>query len=432
MAGQGHGKSEPGMARRNMMRLAGVAAASIPVALHAAPASAEMTIQSAELQAAIDATPTGGVLQLDSGTTYAVTSTLVVNRAMTIMAAGRATLTMASGTGPIFTITGSRVRLSGLDLNCSGSGIAVSPASRVYTMMFDRLVITGPGSGVAGRTGLNLDSVSSSSITDVTVSGFETGFRTGSAIYGGCVYNTFNNVTASSCGVGFKIQSTGSNEHRFLACRANACTVRGFEIIDSNHNLIDNCAIEACAVGVYIESTTVALSDFNTISQTRFEGNTTAWVVNSTRVRMTKIIANAPVGTYAYTDNGDRTEVIGGDPAHFQSAQSSSTGSWRFTRISNGGTELPAMVVADTASTMGTPVTVQVETARWNGFFLRGRFSDNRTFDVRADGRGYFGAGLAVGNSAAATTPGTVVRRIEIFDAAGTSLGFIPVYNQIT
>lgn len=41
------------------------------------------------------------------------------------------------------------------------------------------------------------------------------------------------------------------------------------------------------------------------------------------------------------------------------------------------------------------------------------------------------GAGLGVGNSAAATTPGSVVRKIEVFDAAGTSLGFIPVYSSI-
>lgn len=39
---------------------------------------------------------------------------------------------------------------------------------------------------------------------------------------------------------------------------------------------------------------------------------------------------------------------------------------------------------------------------------------------------------LGVGNSAAATTPGSVVRKIEIFDSAGSSLGFVPVYNAIT
>ncbi len=40
--------------------------------------------------------------------------------------------------------------------------------------------------------------------------------------------------------------------------------------------------------------------------------------------------------------------------------------------------------------------------------------------------------GLGVGNSAAATTPGSVVKKIQIFDAAGASLGYIAVYNAIT
>jgi len=41
-------------------------------------------------------------------------------------------------------------------------------------------------------------------------------------------------------------------------------------------------------------------------------------------------------------------------------------------------------------------------------------------------------AGLGVGNSVAATTPGTVTKSIEVFDAAGVSLGFIAVYDAIT
>jgi hypothetical protein len=39
---------------------------------------------------------------------------------------------------------------------------------------------------------------------------------------------------------------------------------------------------------------------------------------------------------------------------------------------------------------------------------------------------------LGVGNTAAATTPGAVVRKMEIFSATGVSLGFIPVYDAIT
>ena len=41
-------------------------------------------------------------------------------------------------------------------------------------------------------------------------------------------------------------------------------------------------------------------------------------------------------------------------------------------------------------------------------------------------------ASLGVGNSAAATTPGTVTKKIEVFSEAGASLGFLPVYDAIT
>lgn len=39
---------------------------------------------------------------------------------------------------------------------------------------------------------------------------------------------------------------------------------------------------------------------------------------------------------------------------------------------------------------------------------------------------------LGVGNSAAATTPGTVTKKIQVFDQTGVSLGYIPVYDAIT
>lgn len=52
--------------------------------------------------------------------------------------------------------------------------------------------------------------------------------------------------------------------------------------------------------------------------------------------------------------------------------------------------------------------------------------------DVIADGKGRFTGGLGVGNSAAATTPGTVTKKMEVFDATGASIGFVAVYDAIT
>lgn len=54
------------------------------------------------------------------------------------------------------------------------------------------------------------------------------------------------------------------------------------------------------------------------------------------------------------------------------------------------------------------------------------------TGNWRCDGKTLATGGLGVGNSAAATTPGTVTKKIEVFDANGASIGFIAVYGAIT
>lgn len=69
-------------------------------------------------------------------------------------------------------------------------------------------------------------------------------------------------------------------------------------------------------------------------------------------------------------------------------------------------------------------------------------FGDGTTADVnlyrsasnvlKTDDKLITAIGLGVGNSAAATTLGSVVKKMEVFDASGASLGFVPVYNTIT
>lgn len=66
------------------------------------------------------------------------------------------------------------------------------------------------------------------------------------------------------------------------------------------------------------------------------------------------------------------------------------------------------------------------------GQVLVGASSNSTGHQLEVSGKVYASAGLAVGNTAAATTPGTVARKMEVFDAAGTSLGFIAIYSAIT
>jgi hypothetical protein len=58
-------------------------------------------------------------------------------------------------------------------------------------------------------------------------------------------------------------------------------------------------------------------------------------------------------------------------------------------------------------------------------------------FSVDSTGLGAFvgqvrAASLGVGNSAAATTLGAVVKKMQVFDASGASLGFVAIYDAIT
>lgn len=54
------------------------------------------------------------------------------------------------------------------------------------------------------------------------------------------------------------------------------------------------------------------------------------------------------------------------------------------------------------------------------------------TGGIRTDQKLLALAGLGVGNYATASAPGTVVKKMEVFNAAGVSIGFVPIYDAIT
>jgi Head domain of trimeric autotransporter adhesin len=52
--------------------------------------------------------------------------------------------------------------------------------------------------------------------------------------------------------------------------------------------------------------------------------------------------------------------------------------------------------------------------------------------DLSVTGTRFSAQSLGVGNSVAATALGTLSRKMEVFNAAGTSIGFVPIYTTIT
>lgn len=55
----------------------------------------------------------------------------------------------------------------------------------------------------------------------------------------------------------------------------------------------------------------------------------------------------------------------------------------------------------------------------------------NGVSQLKTDDKLLAALGIGVGNSAAATVPGTVTRKMEVFDASGASLGFVAIYDAI-
>lgn len=64
--------------------------------------------------------------------------------------------------------------------------------------------------------------------------------------------------------------------------------------------------------------------------------------------------------------------------------------------------------------------------------FLRTTGKFQADTELHTNGKVTANAGLGVGNSAGGTALGSVIKKIQVFDESGNSLGFLPVYNTIT
>jgi hypothetical protein len=129
--------------------------------------------------------------------------------------------------------------------------------------------------------------------------------------------------------------------------------------------------------------------------------------------------------------------VDGSAPALFARATADGTASVAVVSVESASASkrlLDLRVTGDTVSRL------RVDTsASGSGTIL---FGDGAAADVnlyrpaantlKTDDKLIAALGLGVGNSAAATSLGSVTRKIQVFDAAGASIGFVPVYDAIS
>lgn len=120
-------------------------------------------------------------------------------------------------------------------------------------------------------------------------------------------------------------------------------------------------------------------------------------------------------------------------------------GTWNATKIglayggtnadlsATGGTsQVLKQVTAGAAVTVGQLAVADLSTAKTGTGSIVLATAPTFPTTIAVTGKALTTAGLGVGNSASATTLGTVVKKMEIFDAAGSSLGFIAIYDAIT
>lgn len=353
------------------------------------------------IQAAIDALPAnGGLVKLGPGM-HTISTALVIRSGVILEGEG------SQATAIVYT-------------GAAQALVQATPGTRIYGVGLRGINFTDAGTGTIG---LDLDSVSTGVFEDLIISGFTTAVELQGA-NGYCVYNRFTNVTAANATTGYLIGAAGSNSNTFMACRANVCTT-GWNITDSNQNQLIGCQLEAGTTGVSITSTSSSLADRNTIAFCRFESNTTNVNITSSNVRETALIANHAVSGSS-TDSGQRTmalEPFGTSGLNWQvqsAALSSTSGHFRFVRSSNahiaGNTgdpaPTPAMVIADTVTGTGNPITLQIETGRASGSFVKGVRAGATFFEAYANGA----LGIADGISAPATVAGMALLYVDTAD----------------
>lgn len=324
------------------------------------------------LQAAIDdvSAAGGGTIYIGPGT-FTFASTLLMRDSVIIK---------GNGKGSTF-------------LSYTGAGTAISqitPGVRIFNIGLMDLKLTTS----TGTIGLDLDATSTSTFERLVVNGFSSkGIYIHSATTGWCVYNNFLDVNAQNCPTGWAIYGLGSNSNRFIACRANVCSAVGFDIIDSNQNVMFDCQMENCGVGWQVEATVAGRSDNNEVCFSRFESNTTNWIVVSSNVRFARVLHNAFVtNATVFTDSGDRTQIFGHSNVASvlqSSTAASANGIWRFVNDQQSA-GLPMMVFRNSNSAGGTPVTVQIETERASSTFIQGVRGGATKFSIDTSGNSVF------------------------------------------
>jgi hypothetical protein len=435
-----------------------------------------------DLAAAVAALPTGGGTIILSAGTHNIT-TIAERNGVTLRGAGREVTKLRIASGSMLAPTGAIHGwvFEGLDIAVSTSGshmIDLGATGGLYFTKFVDCVLTTnvAGASLVHQSGagnflenlwFNCDMYR---LAGATVPAFDIVNTAGGAnanVWKRCRISSNNNVTAPAWRIEASVTGTYAYDNSWedIVGEQNAGGLIALYSVNGAtfKNVVDwDAAVNYAADVIFVgKSATSTYNSMNIIAENAgrrggtlgagtFDFNAGSSSSGTTRVVLINV------------GNQTSTPVVQSNPASTFYAFSSATAGHRvsmgaiFDAYSAGDAVKVSPVYAS-----GRGLNLQEGVTGYAGYVLHARkFADTGDHMVM-DGNGTFqwgaGAGtfdtalkrgaagvlqaqqkltaiggLGVGNSAAATTPGSVVKKIEIFDAAGVSLGFIPVYSTIT
>lgn len=406
------------------------------------------------IQAAINALPSGGGVVFFPPGTYRITSAITVRNALTLEGAG-------GSASVIHQVTPTAHGLAGVDI-------------LQFTVKGLRLV--GPSSGSGDGLHLTRSSNAATNYIKLSDAVFRTWGGNGVSISNPIV-SAFTQVRSeNNGGNGFYLYGEGGVAGTSVAlqgCYANDNTQAGFSLDTMVYCSLSGCASEANAADYrVVNCQSVAFNGSGSENNGGIGwdivgghgiGLYSCWLYNNhgigvkvtnnaLAVTVLSLVDNSPgVGATACVSvtSGSKVAVFN---VHNTTANSFATGSTQVFNDSAGGSVFNnAMFLQDELSVTGDAtflanvavageVVIGADTnlyrvgtnnlATDDAFTVGGNL--HTYSNAQVDGNVRVAGNLGVGNAVNATTPGTVVRKIEVFDANGNSLGFVPVYSSIS
>jgi hypothetical protein len=257
----------------------------------------------------------------------------------------------------------------------SGQAFVNTSGGRLYDVTVRDIYFNDEGTGTDC---FYLEDFSNAHFERVDVNGFDRAFVLATTVSptNNALYNRFLHCYVGNCGTAWDLleddtaggSSSGANSTTIAWSRANVCT-NAVKIANSNDVTIMANQFEAGVNGVVLTDTVGGVNNRTRIMYNRFESNSGVDINIGADVSETFLCANYYVDTATrLIDLGTRTQdmdLYGPDwEFRLTNPYATSGGGFQFERTAAAPASEPMMTFTDSNAGSGTPVTVEINTAR--------------------------------------------------------------------